>query len=225
MGLDLKYNLTPNLTLDVTANTDFAQVEADDQQINLTRFSLFFPEKRQFFQERAGIFDFDTGEQSSRLFHSRRIGLVDGTPIRILGGARVVGRINEWDIGFLNMQTARQDGLPTENFGVLRVRKKAFNEYSTVGGMVTSRLDEDGTYNVVYGLDGIVRMFGDEYLTLKWVHSFDETRINQENYSPLNAGRAVFNWTRRKIEGLNYDLGITWSRSRLSPWHGIHTSC
>ena len=76
VGLDLKYNLTPNLTLDVSANTDFAQVEADDQQINLTRFSLFFPEKRRFFQERSGIFEFDTGESSSRLFHSRRIGVV-----------------------------------------------------------------------------------------------------------------------------------------------------
>ena len=220
-GLDLKYDLTPNLTLDVTVNTDFAQVEADDQQINLTRFSLFFPEKRQFFQERAGIFDFDTGETSSRLFHSRRIGLVAGAPIRILGGARLVGRINEWDIGFLNMQTARQDGLPTENFGVLRLRKKAFNDYSTIGGMVTSRLDEDGTYNIVYGLDGIIRMFGDEYLTLKWVQSFDEDISSRENYKPLNASRAVFNWTRRKIQGLNYDLGVTWSGADYLPGIGF----
>ena len=221
VGLDLKYDLTPNLTLDVTVNTDFAQVEADDQQINLTRFSLFFPEKRQFFQERSGIFEFDTGEVSSRLFHSRRIGLVDGEPIRILGGARVVGRINEWDIGFLNMQTARQDGLPTENFGVVRLRRKAFNDYSTVGGMVTSRLDEDGTYNVVYGLDGIIRMFGDEYLNLKWVQSFDDEHVNSDGYKPLNAGRVVVNWTRRKIEGLNYDLAFTWSGASYLPGMGF----
>lgn len=221
VGLDLKYNLTPNLTLDVTVNTDFAQVEADDQQINLTRFSLFFPEKRQFFQERSGIFEFDTGEVSSRLFHSRRIGLVEGEPIRIWGGARIVGRINEWDIGFLSMQTARQDGLPTENFGVLRLRKKAFNDYSTVGAMMTSRLEEDGTYNIVYGLDGIVRMMGDEYLTLKWVQSFDEAHVNGENYKPLNAGRAVFNWTRRKLQGLNYDVGITWSGADYLPGIGF----
>ena len=221
VGLDLKYDLTPNLTLDVTVNTDFAQVEADDQQINLTRFSLFFPEKRQFFQERAGIFEFDTGEVSSRLFHSRRIGLIDGEPVRILGGARMVGRINEWDIGFLTMQTARQDGLPTENFGVLRVRKRAFNDYSTVGGMVTSRLDEDGTYNVTYGFDGIVRMFDDEYLTLKWVQSFDEAHVNSAGYKAFNAGRAVFNWTRRKVQGLNYDLAVTWSGADYLPGLGF----
>ncbi|MFK7844798.1 MAG: DUF5916 domain-containing protein [Rhodothermales bacterium] len=221
LGLDLKYNLTPNLTLDVSANTDFAQVEADDQQINLTRFSLFFPEKRQFFQERSGIFEFDTGETSSRLFHSRRIGLVNGQPIRILGGARVVGRLKDWDVGLLNMQTARQDGLPTENFGVLRLRRKAFNDYSTVGGMVTSRVDEEGSYNVVYGLDGIVRIIGDEYLTLKWAQSFDEAHVNGANYNPINAGRAVFNWTRRKIQGLNYDLGITWSGADYLPDMGF----
>ena len=221
IGLDLKYNLTPNLTLDLTANTDFAQVEADDQQINLTRFSLFFPEKRQFFQERAGIFDFDTGGARSRLFHSRRIGLVNGEPVRVLGGARVVGRINAWDVGFLNMQTARQDGLPSENFGVLRLRKQAFNAYSTVGGMVTSRLDEDGTYNVAVGLDGIVRVAGDEYLTLKWVQSFDEAHVDSDDYKFLDASRAVFNWTRRKIEGLSYDLGLTWSGSNYLPGLGF----
>ena len=221
VGLDLKYNVTPNLTMDVTVNTDFAQVEADDQQINLTRFSLFFPEKRQFFQERAGIFEFDTGETSSRLFHSRRIGLVNGEPIRILGGGRLVGRINEWDIGFLNMQTAREDGLPTENFGVLRLRKQAFNAYSTIGGMFTSRMDEDGGYNVTYGLDGIIRMFGDEYLTLKWVQSFDEAHVNRADYKPLNAGRAVFNWTRRKVEGINYDIDVTWSGADYLPGLGF----
>ena len=88
-GLDLRLSPTSNLTLDLTANTDFAQVEADDQQINLTRFSLFFPEKRQFFQERGAIFDFSLGD-FDRLFHSRRIGLVEEVPIRLLGGARLV---------------------------------------------------------------------------------------------------------------------------------------
>ncbi|MGH1366921.1 MAG: DUF5916 domain-containing protein, partial [Calditrichia bacterium] len=221
VGLDLKYNLTPNLTLDLTVNTDFAQVEADDQQINLTRFSLFFPEKRQFFQERSGIFEFDTGGSSSRLFHSRRIGLVEGEPIRILGGARVVGRVNDWDVGLLNMQTARQDGFPTENFGVIRIRKQAFNNYSTIGGMVTSRIDEDGTYNVAYGLDGIVRVTGDEYLTLKWAQSIDEADVNNDNYKPFEAGRAVLSWKRRKLQGLSYNLDLTWSGANYLPAMGF----
>ncbi len=90
-GLDIKYGLTSNMTLDLTLNTDFAQVEADDQMINLTRFSLFFPEKRQFFLERASIFDFNTGV-SNTLFYSRRIGLNEEEIIPIIGGARLIGR-------------------------------------------------------------------------------------------------------------------------------------
>ena len=105
VGLDVKYGLTSNLTLDLTLNTDFAQVEADDQRVNLTRFSLFFPEKRQFFQERSSIFDFNF-EGNNRLFHSRRIGLNKGKPVRIYGGARLVGRVGNWDMGALTMQTA-----------------------------------------------------------------------------------------------------------------------
>ncbi len=81
-GLDVKYGLTNNLTLDVTINTDFAQVEADDQMINLTRYSLFFPEKRLFFQERQGNFDFRF-EDMNRLFYSRRIGIHAGEQVRI----------------------------------------------------------------------------------------------------------------------------------------------
>jgi hypothetical protein len=91
-GLDVKYGLTNNLTMDLTVNTDFAQVEADDQQVNLTRFSLFFPEKRLFFQERASVFDFNYGDDTS-LFYSRRIGLYEGQLVRIYGGARLVGRV------------------------------------------------------------------------------------------------------------------------------------
>ena len=137
-GIDLKYNLTSNLTMDLTVNTDFAQVEADDEQVNLTRLSLFFPEKRQFFQERAGIFGYATGSVD-RLFYSRRIGLdSDGNPVRILGGARVVGRIGDWDVGFIDMQTGDSDLLPSENFGVLRLRRQIVNPFSYAGGLVTS---------------------------------------------------------------------------------------
>src|SRR5687767_8120573 len=93
VGGDVRYSPTSNLALDLSINTDFAQVEADDQQINLTRFPLFFPEKRQFFQERASTFQFNTGGFTDRLFHSRRIGLDGGEIVRIYGGARAVGRI------------------------------------------------------------------------------------------------------------------------------------
>jgi hypothetical protein len=103
-GLDIKYPVTGNMNLDITVNTDFAQVEADEAQVNLSRLPLFFPEKRQFFQERADIFDFNLGGNNS-LFYSRRIGLYQGQQVRILGGARLAGRTGMWDLGLLNMQT------------------------------------------------------------------------------------------------------------------------
>ena len=144
IGLDLRYALSGNLNLDVTANTDFAQVEADDQQVNLDRFPLFFPEKRRFFQEGSGIFDFSTGG-GNRLFHSRQIGLAnDRTPVPVLGGARMVGRIGEWDLGLLDMQTDRLGATKSENFGVARVRRRVLNPFSYIGVMGTSRLDSDG---------------------------------------------------------------------------------
>ena len=90
-------------------------------------------------------------------------------PVRIWGGARLNSRINNWDIGLLNLQTASFEDLPSENFGAFRVKKRVFNENSYVGGMLTTRLGVDGTYNIGYGLDGVVRVFGDDYLTIRIV--------------------------------------------------------
>ena len=104
-GLDAKYSLTPSLTLDATYNTDFAQVEVDEQQINLDRFNLFFPEKRPFFLENAGFFAAGAPSQVE-LFFSRRIGISDnGESIPIVAGARVSGKAGGNNIGLLNMQT------------------------------------------------------------------------------------------------------------------------
>ena len=111
-GLDMKYGITSNLVMDLTVNTDFAQVESDDQQVNLSRFSLYFPEKRIFFLERANVFDFSLGGNNN-MFYSRRIGLSeDGRPVRIYGGFRLTGRIGKWDLGILDMQTAAYTGEP-----------------------------------------------------------------------------------------------------------------
>lgn len=218
IGLDVKYNINPNLTLDLTINTDFAQVEADDQQINLTRLSLFFPEKRPFFQERSSLLEFQTGFRD-RLFHSRRIGLsARGEPIPILGGLRMVGRLGAWDVGMLTMQTARHQGIPSENFGVARLRRRVLNPYSYAGGIVTSRIDEEGQENVVYGLDGLIRITGNEYLTLQWGQTVADHRAS---FDFSRASMARVRWERRSQQDLSYFGDLTWYGTAFRPELGF----
>ncbi|MGE0158127.1 MAG: DUF5916 domain-containing protein [Gemmatimonadales bacterium] len=164
VGGDAKIGLTQSLTLDLTVNTDFAQAEVDDQQVNLTRFPLFFPEKRGFFLENAGTFSVGTGRQAE-LFFSRRIGLSAGNAVPILGGARLSGRVAGLQIGLLDIQTealdvanplgAPQRLAPPNNFGVARVVKEYANR-TQLGATFVSRLDTDDAddYNLTYGLDG-----------------------------------------------------------------------
>jgi len=227
-GIDVKYGISNNMIMDLTVNTDFAQVESDDQQINLTRYSLFFPEKRPFFLERASVFDYSLGG-SSNMFYSRRIGLSDdGDPVRIYGGARLTGRIGKWDMGLLNMQTAplwkddssgvAQEIMPSENFGVMRFRRQVLNENSFVGAIVTSRLGVDGSYNLAYGLDGIFRLFGDEYLDLKWSQSFEDSLMNSSLGEPT---RLSLSWQRRSNRGLGYNLGYSYSGIHYNPGIGF----
>jgi Domain of unknown function (DUF5916) len=203
VGADLRYALSGTLTLDLTANTDFAQVEADTQQVALDRFPLFYPEKRRFFQEGSDVFDFTT-TGGGRLFHSRRIGLTDDNiPVPVLGGGRLVGRAGAWDVGLLDMQTEALDATPSENFGVLRLRRGVFNPYSTVGMMATSRVG-GGRHNVALGTDGLFRLGRDEYLTLKWAGTRDDS--DPADASALS--RSVLNarLERRTQRGLNYSL-------------------
>ena len=218
-GVDIKYNVTSNLTLDTTLNPDFAQAEADDQQVNLSRFSLFFPERRQFFQERSGIFAFNFIGRD-RLFHSRRIGIRDRKQIPIIGGGRLVGRIGNWDFGFLDMQTARKGDIPTENFGVLRLRRQIFNPYSYAGIMLTNRIDEEGNHNFAYGLDGIFRLFGKEYLTLKWGQTFENQAIQKRDLNLLDTAMFLAELTRRTDVGFDYKFVVARSGDNFLPGLG-----
>ncbi len=222
IGFDAKYGVTNNLTLDLTINTDFAQVEADDLQINLTRFSLYYPEKRLFFQERGSIFDFNfEAPESNTLFYSRRIGLHDGRRVPIYGGARLVGRIGPWDLGFLDMQTAAIEGLPSENFGVLRFRRQVFNPHSYVGGIVTSRLGREGAANLAYGLDGVFRVFGDDYLTFRWAQAFADLRTARP--LSLDTSRFFLDWTRRSLNGFGYSAVLSRAGRDYEPGLGFET--
>ena len=136
-GIDVKWGLTSNLTTDLTLNPDFAQVESDALQVNLTRFSLFYPEKREFFLENAGLFQFGLS-RTAEVFFSRRIGIHDGREVPILGGARVYGLMGDTNLGLMTMQTRESGGFSGENFSVARVKHNIFGR-SYVGGIVTSR--------------------------------------------------------------------------------------
>ena len=159
-GVDLKYSITPSLTFDATYNTDFAQVEVDDQQINLDRFNLFFPEKRPFFLENAGLFGVGSSG-SAELFFSRRIGIgPGGVVIPILGGGRLSGQVGgNLNVGLLSMQTEGIEGVaPSNNFTVARVRKDLANR-SNVGAIFVNRqasgdLAGVDDYNRTVGVDG-----------------------------------------------------------------------
>jgi len=185
-GLDVKYGITQNLTADLTYNTDFAQVEVDEQQVNLTRFSLFFPEKREFFLEGQGIFDFargggpstrdsalrqvgGTGSRSRSgsgdvptLFYSRRIGLESGTVVPIIGGSRVTGKVGAFDVGLLNIHTGNEvvSGSVPTNFSVVRVKRDVLRR-SSVGALFTNRsvsVEGNGS-NQVYGTDAMLSFY------------------------------------------------------------------
>ncbi len=158
-GGDVKYSVTPSLTLDGTVNTDFAQVEVDEIQINLDRFNLFFPEKRPFFLENAGLFSVGAPAEAE-LFFSRRIGLdEDGVTIPIIAGGRLSGQVAPgWNVGLLNMQTQEKGLVPSNNFTVARVRRDLANR-SMAGAMFVNRegtgdLARSGDYNRAFAVDG-----------------------------------------------------------------------
>ena len=172
-GFDVKYGVTQGLTADFTYNTDFAQVEVDELQVNLTRFGLFFPEKREFFLEGQGIFDFGPGRISGPttfyfggerygsvapvLFFSRRIGLNEGRTVPITAGGRLTGKTGPYSLGLLNVQTGAEpvSGTNPTSFSVVRIKRDVLRR-SSVGALFTGRavsITEDGA-NRVYGVDG-----------------------------------------------------------------------
>ena len=178
-GGDVKYALTRSLVADLTYRTDFAQVEEDQQQVNLTRFSLFFPEKRDFFLEGQGLFAFGGDQRGSGgasvgarnstpslapvVFYSRRIGLNNGVAVPIIGGGRVSGRAGKYSLGMLNMQTeSAADGTasasPTTNFSVLRLRRDVLRR-SNVGVIGTFRAPSGGPTSGVVGVDANMAFF------------------------------------------------------------------
>jgi hypothetical protein len=213
VGLDVKYGLTQNLTADVTFNTDFAQAEADEQQINLTRFSLFFPEKREFFLENQGLFQFGatnnlaTG-QIPILFYSRRIGLDNGRDIPINAGARVTGRLGRYSIGALTIGTRDDDTakVPAANFAVMRLKRDILRK-SSIGMIATRRsslVDRAGS-NEAYGVDATLAF----YNNLSINSYYAQTRI--EGLTTDNSSHRLqldYNGDRYGIQAERLSVGV-----------------
>lgn len=226
IGMDAKVGLSKSLTLDLTVNTDFAQVEADDQQVNLTRFSLFFPEKRQFFLERSNIFDFKFGN-TGQLFYSRRIGLYENQMVPIWGGGRLTGRAGLWDVGVMSLQTGYlkddvtgEEILSSENSSVARLRRKIpINSNSYVGGLFTSKFDVRGKYNLSYGVDGIINIAKNDYINVAMASTTESDLSEGKDFSDLS--KVFLQWERRSYKGLSYDLNYTRAGSSFNPVLGF----
>lgn len=248
-GADLKYGITPRLTADLTYRTDFSQVEADAVQINLTRFPLFFPERREFFIENSGTFDFGDGMRrdvrmsvSNRdfmLFHSRRIGLTgSGQPVPILGGARLSGGIGDFEVGVLSMRTRESSIRSAETASVARVRWRP-SRASTLGFLVTNR-DVGGALgmgsardNTAFGIDATAVLASNRLFLTSYAAGVGGTGLSGD-LSDRSALRASVGWrdtfwdaailARRFGDDFQPDLGFV---RRLGVWHqyaslGVH---
>ena len=199
-GGDMKVSVTSNLTADLTVNTDFAQVEADREETNLTRFSLFFPEKRQFFLEGAGLFDFGIPRTTYNapppllLFYSRRIGIEEGHAIPIMAGGKLTGKMGGFGVGLLNVHTDKYTSEVTNsadavdvnrtNYSVLRIKRDLFTGSSL--GMIAINKQGLDAYNRATGVDFIYRPTDEMNFRGLWARTF-ETRELSKQASPGNS--------------------------------------
>ncbi len=227
-GLDARFGITSNLTLDLTANTDFAQVEVDREQINLTRFSLLYPEKRDFFLEGQQIFDFGAGSNDMFMFYSRRIGLTeDRRPLDILGGGKFSGVIGRQELGALVIRTDAGYGTPEATYGVVRLKRNLFKK-SFIGGLATHRSDASGHGNQGFGLDTVLKtdsFLGDGNLEFNaWLAG----TVTPDASTPRDwAGKVFVNYLSDQMEiydeyttigaGLNPEVGFV-------PRKGVRTT-
>ena len=229
-GFDVKYSVTPSLVLDATVNTDFAQVEIDDQQVNLDRFDLFFPEKRPFFLENAGFFTVGNPGEID-LFFSRRIGIgPSGERIAINGGGRLSGKAGKYNIGLLNMQTddvellipppgAPHDRLAGSNFTVARVSRDLPNR-SSIGALFTNRTGigeyaRDDDYNRTYAIDGKAGI---------QQHTVLSSFVSKTTTPGVSEGDTAFNVrSRTSVPRYDLELGYQEVGVRFNPEVGFYS--
>ena len=226
VGGDIKYSLTPSLTLDLTYNTDFAQVEVDEQQINLDRFNLFFPEKRPFFLENAGLFTVGSPGEVD-LFFSRRIGIGEGGVLEpILGGARVSGKVNKTNVGVMSMftQSVPEDGIDQNNYTTARVNHQ-LGQRSFIGAAYVSRdgINTEGEdFNRTLALDGKWGIGNKAFIDGFFAHSITPGIEEGEQAFKLKSEYNWNNWELRAAytqvgEGFNPEVGFLLRESFRKP--------
>lgn len=216
VGGDIKYSITPSLTLDLTYNTDFAQVEVDEQQVNLDRFNLFFPEKRPFFLENAGLFSVGSPGEVD-LFFSRRIGIGDeGSIVPIIGGARLSGKLNRTNVGLLSMFTeaVADAGIEKNNFTVARVNHE-FKGRTALGAVLVNRkgLETSDDFNRTVAVDGKLGLGRKARLSGFYARSAGTNDTINEHAFKLDAQYVWNNWDINTAytevgEGFNPEVGF-----------------
>ena len=216
IGGDVNVDITTTLKLNLTINTDFAQVESDRAQINLTRFSLYYPEKRQFFLEAKELFEMNVGGRN-QVFYSRRIGLQDDQEVPIIAGVRVFGKQNRTSVGAMSIQTIAKDSVETTNYSVVRVRQD-IGRQSSVGGIVTSKL-LNGRHNIVYGADftySTSKIFNNKNLIINGAYSQSQTSdsLNNRNSSYSFSLSYPNDW-------IEYDLAVVGIQKNFNPEMGF----
>src|SRR5262249_6477830 len=178
------YHITPSLQASLTVNTDFAETEVDDRRINLTRFPLFFPEKRAFFLQDAPLFEFADLDETLVPFFSRRIGLLpNGEQVPILVGGKVTGHQDDWNVGVLDVATDRKDVIDRQNLFVTRISRNV-GDRSTVGGIFTSGDPTGATDNQLFGFDANLRttLVDDANLTASiWALKTDTSGVHGDD--------------------------------------------
>ncbi len=208
-GLDVKWGVTPNFTTDLTLNTDFAQVESDALQINLTRFSLFYPEKRDFFLESADLFQFGLAS-SATVFFSRRIGIRGQREVPIIGGARAYGLMGDTNLGLMTMQTDESGGVDGENFSVARVKHNILGK-SYIGGIITSRRGVEAEEDTTVGGD-FMYLAGKNIKIQGSLARSGREGIDEDNWMGIldtSQYTDLYDWTFRYIDiGENFDPGM-----------------
>ncbi|WP_188371074.1 carbohydrate binding family 9 domain-containing protein [Muriicola marianensis] len=215
-GGDIKYSITPSLTLDFTYNTDFAQVEVDDQQVNLDRFNLFFPEKRAFFLENAGLFTVGSPGEVD-LFFSRRIGIgTAGNLVPIIGGTRLSGKLNRTNVGLLSMFTddVADAGIEKNNFSVARVNHE-FKGRSALGAVFVNRagLERSDDFNRTAAIDGKLGLGNKARLSGFYARTYDPNDTTQAHAYKLQADYLWNNLEMRLAytevgQGFNPEVGF-----------------